>query len=567
MKKLFAVLMTLVLVLGMLSGCGSTAPAATETSAAGETENASAAEAGEAVPADTAADAPDAEEASELEEVPAEEAPEAEFNIYGPFAEDEIVLTYWKQWPPFLEGFDPFDASLFSTFYEDLNVRVEVTTIGTDSSDTKFSLMVAGGDYLDLIEGACSMYAGGGTKAIEDEVLIDLMPYMQTYAPDYWAILQQDEIAYKAMVNSDNQMGEFVGMYDQDPVPQSGLWVRKDWLDEQKMEKPQTLSELEDMLQMFKDEYGCTDAFACRDNCAIPVSNVYGSEEWSVDGDQVLYGYTDKPDAMKEYLRTAHSWFEKGFFSSGFITANDTTMPKSQMVVNGTSGLFDADILIVSEVGVLDPNVELEAMAAITKEKGDKIPYGWSTRMVGANKLSISTQCETPEYAVAYTNYAFTDQAFMAVNWGTEGETYTMENGQPVFTDLMLNNPSLPASFTPLAYISPGFPVLKSYDMTLSSYDYPAQKACYDIFASNMDKSLPNTGYPQDYVTYSTEESEVISQYKADLDTYVTECLAKFITGDLDVDKDYDAFAATLVDMGADDVKEVYQAAYERFLG
>ena len=82
-----------------------------------------------------------------------------------------------------------------------------------------------------------------------------------------------------------------------------------------------------------------------------------------------------------------------------------------------------------------------------------------------------------------------------------------------------------------------------------------------------MDKSLPNTGYPQDYVTYTTEESEVISQYKADLDTYVTECLAKFITGSMDVDKDYDSFAAQLEEMGANEIKEVYQAAYERFLG
>lgn len=167
-----------------------------------------------------------------------EEAPQAEFDIYGPFHEETTVLTYWKLWPPFLEGYDPKEASLFATLADALNVEVEVTTIGTDSADTKFNLMVASGDYLDLIENAPSNYAGGGTKAIQDEVLVDLMPYMETYAPDYWAALQQDEIAMKTMINADDQMAAIVSLFDQTPVPQSGLWIRQDWLREKNMKRP-----------------------------------------------------------------------------------------------------------------------------------------------------------------------------------------------------------------------------------------------------------------------------------------------------------------------------------------
>ena len=168
---------------------------------------------------------------------------------------------------------------------------------------------------------------------------------------------------------------------------------------------------------------------------------------------------------------------------------------------------------------------------------------------------------------MAYINYAFPEQAFMAANWGIEVKTYTMENGEPVFTDLMLNNPALPASFTPLAYISPGFPMLKSYQMALSSYSHPAQQGCYEIFASKTDNSLPKTNHPSNYVTFTTEESDTMAQYQADIETYVTECLSKFITGDMDVDKDYDAFADQLEAMGSGEIKDVYQAAYARFIG
>ena len=558
--KLLALLLALVMVFGMFAGCGAEETASVAEPAESTVET----PASEPAPAEPE-EAPVEEEAS----VPAEEeAPEALFDIYGPFSEEEIVLTYWKLWPPFLEGYDPMDASLFSTLYEATNVRVDVNTIGTDAASEQFNLMVASGDYLDIIENAVSNYSGGGVKAIEDEVLVDLMPYMQTYAPDYWAVLQTDEIAQKNLIYADGSMASMCSLYDADPVPQSGLWIRNDWLKEQNLETPSTLEDLENVLKVFRDEYGCTDAFACREDCSIPVGNVYGAYEWSVDEEgNVIYGYTDTPDAWKEYCKTSNEWFNEGYFSSSFATANDTNLPKVNLAVDGTSGVFDADILLISEVAVLDDTVELSAIAPITKNADDKLPASWTSRMNSANQAAISTNCEYIEEAVAYINYAFTEDCFMAANWGTEGETYTMENGEPVFTDMMTNNPNLAASFTPLAFISPGFPFLKSYDMALASYNHPAQQACYEIFDSKTDYSLFKTSFPTDYVTFTTEESEIIAQYQTDIETYVTECRAKFITGAMDVEKDYDTFADTLIEMGAEEIKAVYQAAYDRFVG
>lgn len=562
-KKLLALALASVMLLGLLSGCGAKGTEA----AASVPEAASTADQNKPEPAPDAG-APTQAPVSVEEPGSDLAAPEAEFDIYGPFAEETVTLTYWKLWPPFLEGYDPKEASLFAMLKERLNVEIEVTTIGTDSADTKFNLMVASGDYLDLIENAANNYAGGGTKAIQDEVLLDLMPYMETYAPDYWAILQTDEVAMKTMVNADDQMASIVSLYDEMPRPQMGLWLRSDWLKAENMPMPSTLEDLESVLDMFKNTYGCTDAFACRETCDVPIRNVYDAFEWSVDDSgQVRYGYTDTLENFKNYLKKAHEWYEKGYFSSGFVTANDTNLPKSSMVVNQQTGLFDADIMIVSEVGTLDPSIEISALAPITKNADDKLPPDWSSRMNNSNMASVSTKCEHPEYAVAAMNYTYTDDAFMAVNWGTEGETYTMENDQPVFTDLMLNNPNLPASFTPLAYISPGFPFQKSYEMALSSYTYPAQAACFEIFSSKTDESLPKTDYPRDFVSFTTEESEILALHQSDLETYVTECLAKFFTGDMDVDADYDAFAAQVQNMGSEEVKEIYQSAYDRFVG
>lgn len=565
MKRMLPLLLAFVMLVSLLAGCGS-AESTAESAAPAAEESTAAAE----VPAEEETQAPaeaPVEEAS-AEASAAEEAPEALFDIYGPFSEEELVLTYWKLWPPFLEGYDPMDASLFSTLLEATNVRIELQTIGTDAASEQFNLMVASGDYLDIIENGVSNYSGGGTKGIEDEVFVDLMPYMETYAPDYWGVLQGDEIAMKTLVYADGSMASMCTLYDADPVAQAGLWIRSDWLKEQNLDAPSTLEDLENVLTVFRDVYGCTDAFAARETCDIPVADVFGAYEWSVNEDgQVVYGYTDTRDAWKAYCQKSNDWYKEGYFSSSFATANDTNTPKVNLAVDGTSGVFDADILLISEVAVLDNTVELSAVAPITKNADDKLPGSWVTRMNSSNQAVISTNCENVEVAVAYINYAFTQECFMAANWGTEGETYTMVDGKPVFTDMMLNNPNLASSFTPLAFISPGFPTLKSYEMALSSYSHPAQQACYEIFASKTDDSLPKTAFPKDYITFTTEESQIIAQYQTDLETYVTECRAKFITGAMDVESDYDAFADKLVEMGSEEIKAVYQAAYDRFMG
>ena len=68
------------------------------------------------------------------------------------------------------------------------------------------------------------------------------------------------------------------------------------------------------------------------------------------------------------------------------------------------------------------------------------------------------------------------------------------------------------------------------------------------------------------YVTLSSEASEAVTPIWADIDTYVDECLVKFIIGDMNLTSDYDAFIETLNKMNIDAVIDAYQQAYERIL-
>ena len=70
--------------------------------------------------------------------------------------------------------------------------------------------------------------------------------------------------------------------------------------------------------------------------------------------------------------------------------------------------------------------------------------------------------------------------------------------------------------------------------------------------------------YVMPAISLTTEEGERSSALKADIDTYVSEMILKFIAGDESFDN-YDAFIDRIKTMGIDEVVEIHQNALERY--
>lgn len=75
---------------------------------------------------------------------------------------------------------------------------------------------------------------------------------------------------------------------------------------------------------------------------------------------------------------------------------------------------------------------------------------------------------------------------------------------------------------------------------------------------------------PEETVTtiiYTEEENSAIADIKTTLETYVDESMARFATGDLDLDKDWDSYLEELEAIGLSQYIEISQTAYDRMLG
>lgn len=65
--------------------------------------------------------------------------------------------------------------------------------------------------------------------------------------------------------------------------------------------------------------------------------------------------------------------------------------------------------------------------------------------------------------------------------------------------------------------------------------------------------------------TFTLEETADVAFYQADIVSYITKMLSAFITGQSDIDTEYEAFINQLKKMGVDEYLKLYQGLYDRF--
>ena len=63
------------------------------------------------------------------------------------------------------------------------------------------------------------------------------------------------------------------------------------------------------------------------------------------------------------------------------------------------------------------------------------------------------------------------------------------------------------------------------------------------------------------------EEQDIYNDAWTDINNKVTEMTAAFITGQADLEKDWDTYINDLYDMGLQEVIDVYQSALDRYNG
>ena len=194
-KRLLAMLLALTMVMALLAGCGSPAASSASSADASEVQSAPAPVEEQPSQAPTAPEVAESVVESTVEVSAVEpEVPQVEY----PLTDQEVTFELWYPFPGDLsdimdEYLGQGKNSVLQAAKETTGVSLSFILQSVNAATDNFNLMVASGDYPDLIFNPSSYYTGGMDKAVSDEVLLDLSGMVEEYAPNYYRLVTQDE--------------------------------------------------------------------------------------------------------------------------------------------------------------------------------------------------------------------------------------------------------------------------------------------------------------------------------------------------------------------------------------
>lgn len=547
-KKMVTMLMTLVLSVSMLAGCGGNnggndnATGGTPNQAAGQSEGSQAGEKG----------------LTPITFV-RQQDPTVESNVFAKMDGATYDDNVWTQLIEERLGYD---------------VQYLWIASSDDLFKQKFNAAIATGEMPDI----SSVDKIDLKRLVEADLLVDLGPYIEEYASDYLKGLIEaaGDAATKACTIDGVQYG--LPFFECDLETAQMLWLRQDWLDELKLEAPKTLDELKDILRAFKEHAGS-------DSIGLALSsdlfgnqfdikgwcNAYGAYPgyWTEDGNGSLeYGSTT-PE-MKEALSSLAALYEEGLVNPEFFV-NDT-QKANEALVNGKCGAmygFHASSLDFLQSSVnADPDADWIPYMIPMSKADDKITPG--IHLCTSRWFCVSKECEAPEALIQLMNLYCEKTMDPELN---EYDVYSNPGGgvegvwklSPVITNSPdKNQATAKAIEEPLKTGDPAGLVGEQYSMW--EYTYAAMNGDKTLWG--WDRVFGENGGQQLLISYQNDSNvefvydqflgapgDVMTAKKTTLDDMLNQTFIKIISGQVELDS-FDTVVAEWKNAGGQDLTD-----------
>lgn len=564
LKKLLSLILVSLLIVGLLTSCGE------KTNSKNEVDNSSI----------------DKEDQNDSQKTTSE-SPQTDVTAVNgninlqtyPITEEKITLTLWYPMGGSMGELADFnDAEFFQWYEEKTNIHIEFIVPASGTETDAFNLLFSSGDMPDMMytQPAYHKYRGGQDKAIDDGFFVDLRDYMDC-APNYMSWVNNgEESGLKRAAYSDT--GKMYGMWgiwktmNEKAMGESGLAIRKDFLDKVNKDIPTTYDEWYDVLKAFRDELNI-EAPLYTSQYGIDTTGElmagYGTAPYFYNKDgKVMFGPLD--DEYKEYLELLHKWYMEGLLDQDFPTRSSTGISAdNDMILNDKVGALVDWATRLSDTyisrGATNEDYWLVAVEQPVKENGPTPKY---RRVVGDDLMNeycmvFSADSEYIEEAIRWTDGFYAEDVYLNANYGLESQEgvvwYKAEDGHRIGDyDFRFNNPNGLSSATVLVKYWVKNPPVRVEAAQIEQADENKQSAYATWSKYDAEWWMPSR------ITMTSEEATTFSSLYTDIETYVQECNVKFITGNMSLDT-YDAYRETLRQMGIEEAIAIQQAALDRY--
>jgi putative aldouronate transport system substrate-binding protein len=462
----------------------------------------------------------------------------------------------------------PFHSGLEKHLGVDINWIFP--TEGTPASQA-FNLMLADNVLPDII--AYGGLMAEGDRYIDEGVIMDLTPYIEKYAPNYWKYLKANPVLDRAARTDSGKYFAFLffredwGWND----TYMGFMIRKDWLDECGLPVPETMVDWDKTIRTFKQRYGATFAAPSNRHYGGLFAGAYGAYGFN-------FGlYVDKNGKIqcvntsaqyKNFLTKLNEWWREGLIDPDLPASSDATARTAAL-----NGKIGAAYSALSQLSIWRNDAqEAKNGANWVAAKYPKGNDGTLSMVFGGYgiigfpaTLSAGVPQDRLETALRALDYGYSPEGILYWNFGTKGVTWDYDaQGKVVYLPLVTDDPE------GLTIASGKYSGAVGYGTCVQTTRLIQIRLVPEAVEANDLWYYPNQGVTANYtippgVSYTPEESARRAELQTALGTYAEEMKMKFLTGQEPL-SNFEPFVSQLNRLGLPELIRITQAAYDRYM-
>lgn len=505
-----------------------------------------------------------------VEAFASEDKNQQELSTEAPVTDEKVTYTIACQLSP--NWGNPAEGELWQWLEEKTNVHIEWVTYLESEATEKFKLLMASGEYPDAFMGAL----GGSDNDIitygNEGIYIPLNDLIDQYAPNFKKRVEEEYPDLMKMITCAD--GNIYGMPSvlYNPDIYNNTFINKKWLDAVGAEVPTTTEEFAEVLRLFKEN----DPNGNGEADEIPMTFIFSDWGASDHGPYFgAFGYPLSPDYLMidnkevKYLGAEES-YKKGaewlssLYSEGLIDRDAFTQDDSSLaakVSQGTVGVFSSwDRSPAGEYA--DDYV---ALMPLKGPEGDQNALVEGITGFYKGRFMITDKAENPEILMQWIDRFYESMevglnATYGIGPDKDKAWYYDENGEIVFK----SGDDLPDEYVRGQQQLPFAPAILN-DTVGEFLGDPFKNEVTASMKEYAGKFTDGTWerWPNAYMTL--DEKDDISTTETDLQDYSKNQLAKWISGESDVNADWDGYLEELENIGLSHYLEVKQGIYDRY--
>jgi putative aldouronate transport system substrate-binding protein len=484
---------------------------------------------------------------------------------------------------------------------EKTNIHINWVEIGGASFKEQINLAFASGDMPDMISTGAGM-VNRFSKTEEAQfgsqgLIIPLNKLVENQGYYIKNVFKEQPELQKYITTPDGNIYALPNIDDGYHVtyPQK-VWLNTTWLKNLNLSMPKTVDDFYNVMKAFKDN----DPNKNGKKDEIPFSTVSkDGANAEIDGFLMEpFTYSPSGDRLwvnngKVILSAAEANYKEGLkylnklYKEGLIYKESFTQNvKEQININEsgnapTIGTF-AGMHLGHGLNLTASKrwQQYESVPPLTGPSGKaQAMYDPYTTRYTTGFVTITKNCKNPEAAFKLADYMYSEEATMAAMVGREGKEWTkaeqgqigLDGRQAKYTTITVDtkNPEFQNIIWGQSWANNrGFDYQMSWAYPKDPYDpavspmigrmrifFNATKE-HEKFGQKAENVLPALYYKQDAIGE-------IAQLKTTINDYVNESVVRFITGNKDIDKEWDSYISQLNSIGLKRYLQVIQENYD----